>query len=756
MQSPPSLPNIRLRASLVALLLLLLYLLSYTGLHSATDEMSALAVIESWASQGTFTTNQMEWEQSWHPSQNIAGLDGNLYSKKGLGVSLVNAPLFLLGKATHILGAIQTAKFGGPLLTALTAFFLFLTVAALTQHFAPPTDQSAIFATLAWGIATPAWPYARTLYSEPLAALGLTLLLGALFRVQGKHRLRAAWLAGMGLAVVILAKSANAIVALPAGSYVAFLWLQSAKYQRRTWDWPMAFALPVIVAVGLTILYNWVRFGTLLTIPLEAGEQFSTPLPVGLYGLLLSSGKGIFWYAPLLWLAIPAGWFWLQRGRRTYGTLLLATMLLPTLLYALWFDWPGGRSWGPRMIVWTLPAWILWLAPVLAWLTQPRPRWRQWGLFVLLLLSILAQLPGVLIHVGVQEGLDLANGASREQLLWNWANSPLLTYWRAIHWSAAQPPALDPLLAQPFVWERFPWLAGTLLLLGGGALWLGWYVWRRGTYQLALTTLPVMALCVALGLGWLARSDPRWHETNVDPNENAEVLRYVVDNATPQDLVLLDQISYFELDRRAWGWMNRAPLRPAYIGWLRRSELSTADQQQLTSLVQPHPRLWLLLSGTPEDDPASTTESALDRWAGRGRQSWIGTQRIVEYYQLATNAPQLNHGEALAFASNVQLQAFDLYPSQFPDGYVIDLAWPPDLPDTLRFSVQTLDAQGQLFRQVDGRLGTLHDSTGLHNRVGIQSTPNHCRIILKLYDVNQGVLLQAGKEWVELCPKSTL
>lgn len=48
------------------------------------------------------------------------------------------------------------------------------------------------------------------------------------------------------------------------------------------------------------------------------------------------------------------------------------------------------------------------------------------------------------------------------------------------------------------------------------------------------------------------------------------------------------------------------------------------------------------------------------------------------------------------------------------------------------------------------------ENKGPHNWVGIQSELNRCRIILKLYDVNQGVLLQAGKEWVELCPKSNL
>ena len=57
------------------------------------------------------------------------------------------------------------------------------------------------------------------------------------------------------------------------------------------------------------------RFGT----PFETGygaqaspAAFTTPALVGLYGLLLSSGKGVAWFAPALWLA-PRGW-WRRRG----------------------------------------------------------------------------------------------------------------------------------------------------------------------------------------------------------------------------------------------------------------------------------------------------------------------------------------------------------------------------------------------------------------------------------------------------------
>src|SRR5207344_2913145 len=68
-----------------------------------------------------------------------------------------------------------------------------------------------------------------------------------------------------------------------------------------------------LAALALALAFhaanNFARFGT----PLEtgygaqaSGAAYSTPLWVGLYGLLLSTGKGLAWFAPAVWL-FPAG-----------------------------------------------------------------------------------------------------------------------------------------------------------------------------------------------------------------------------------------------------------------------------------------------------------------------------------------------------------------------------------------------------------------------------------------------------------------
>src|SRR5204862_342052 len=74
-------------------------------------------------------------------------------------------------------------------------------------------------------------------------------------------------------------------------------------------DWtPLAAALALALLGHL--VYDLARFGN----PFETGygaqatlAAYTTPMVVGLYGLLISSGKGVLWFAPALSSA-PWGW----------------------------------------------------------------------------------------------------------------------------------------------------------------------------------------------------------------------------------------------------------------------------------------------------------------------------------------------------------------------------------------------------------------------------------------------------------------
>jgi ATP-dependent Clp protease ATP-binding subunit ClpC len=79
--------------------------------------------------------------------------------------------------------------------------------------------------------------------------------------------------------------------------------------------------LGVAAAIGGHLFYNFARFQDALQSGYGAQQSaaaFSTPLLVGLYGLLLSSGKGLLWFAPATWLAF-AGFAEMTRSRQHSG-----------------------------------------------------------------------------------------------------------------------------------------------------------------------------------------------------------------------------------------------------------------------------------------------------------------------------------------------------------------------------------------------------------------------------------------------------
>ena len=92
--------NTRRRLALaLGLFLFSVYLFTYRGGFHSVDEVSIFAVTESLAKFGRFNTDQIAWTQ-WTTSQAEAqgffGVGGHVYSKKGLALSLAQAPLYWL------------------------------------------------------------------------------------------------------------------------------------------------------------------------------------------------------------------------------------------------------------------------------------------------------------------------------------------------------------------------------------------------------------------------------------------------------------------------------------------------------------------------------------------------------------------------------------------------------------------------------------------------------------------------------------
>ncbi len=335
----------------------------------------------------------------------LTGRDGHSYSKNAAGQAVLALPLVAVGEGLAAAAPLAPAK--KPLAArAVASFFNAIVTAALLAQFYRAARAlelgggAALAATAMLGFCTPLWPYAKSFMAEPLQALGLLLALTGAARARAGEP-RAARTAALGAFLAVSAKLSMLPLAL------ACL-VPLAPWRGRGSLRAAALGLVgVAAALAGHALYSLARFGN----PFETGygaqataAAYTTPLLVGLYGLLVSSGKGVLWFAPALWLAGHGARRALARGGErgvTPRAVLLGAALawaLALLLYARFQHWAGDGSFGPRYLVPLLPLAFLAVAYALEGASRARRR-AAWALAVL---GALVQIGGVAIYFGAQ------------------------------------------------------------------------------------------------------------------------------------------------------------------------------------------------------------------------------------------------------------------------------------------------------------------------------------------------------------------
>ncbi|RRR76491.1 MAG: hypothetical protein EI684_02935, partial [Candidatus Viridilinea halotolerans] len=146
------------------------YLLTLSGHTYSPDEETMLAVTRSLLARGEVAVVA---EEVGSVAALRPGRDGGRYAPYGLLPSLLALPLHGLGAmlggseaaARDYASRFAVTALNGPL-TAATAALLAAWALRLGA-----THEWALLLGLSYGLATFAWPYARTFFSEPLAAL---------------------------------------------------------------------------------------------------------------------------------------------------------------------------------------------------------------------------------------------------------------------------------------------------------------------------------------------------------------------------------------------------------------------------------------------------------------------------------------------------------------------------------------------------------------------------------------------------------
>jgi len=356
-----------------------LYLLTLRGTHESVDDIPRYNLTISLMTEGTIEIP---------PSVMAAAttVDGRVYGKYGIGLSLVLAPLWLAGEGAAriapepllrvmerpIIFMMSTAN---QWLGAAACAVLFLIVARVGFR-----ERTALLIALAAGLGSMLWLNAQTSFENILGVLLIGIVVVALIG-EGPLGWGAAAAAGAAMGYIFLTRWADGWIFLPGAIGLLATRLRRARPIATP---AVAFALPLVAGVGLAMLYNYVRFSN----PFELGyDDINTSwryLPRGLFGFLFSPAKSIFVFTPLLIAAIASfGPLWRRLGGGLRAAAFFWLVGAPPVAYSCFETWDGGWCFGPRYL---LPSVVLAMVALGEWIEDERRQKELWRTALFLLL----------------------------------------------------------------------------------------------------------------------------------------------------------------------------------------------------------------------------------------------------------------------------------------------------------------------------------------------------------------------------------
>ncbi len=606
----------------LGLLALTTYLATTSLSFHSIDEFAVFGVARSLLGHGRPDVDVLYWTEAALGRGPVAtrGLDGHTYALKDVGPSILILPLVWLGG--HLGNSpIRAALLISPLVTALTSGLLYLTIISWGYRRNAAVVGGLVFA---WG--SLAWPYAESLFTQPLAALGLLIALHGVIRAHDLLSWPMAFLGGLGLGIAGLS-TVPAWVTLP----VYLLYLAPLK-PSRVWRKALPNLMAFGVGAGLMACgqgaYNLLRFGSVL----ETGYQQAGVtdfhllyMGTGIPGLLLSTSRGLIWYAPFVILVPPGLWMGWQTGQRVRLAVTAMQAGIVLLLYSSYAIWWGGLNWGPRFLVPLMPALTLLAMPTLSWLTDGRLSAGRIAVGLILLVSTVTQFLASIADI-VPSDLPLVEALGQITPPTSFLTpNEALTRLNALPWprliGAIQAGLWDALALSQRPFDLVLLTAQVIAVLSATGL----FAW------LIRSSLPARArwgwiagqgtLVVALTLLMLIRSPQKPHEVpGIDTLAAA-----VRERTQPGDGIIV------LLPNGVLAWMDSYPGQTPDYGVMLESPLSEETADYLADITAWHNRIWLVTEGATTGHPADGVARWLANHAFIGPGIWVEQYRVTPY-----------------------------------------------------------------------------------------------------------------------------
>jgi hypothetical protein len=314
------------------------------------------------------------------------GRGGQPYAPYGPLAAILALPHHLLARAIAGLAGVDRSSLPGGLAWVFLVGGLTMTATATAAALAiggfhravlalGTPERSAVVLSLLLGGTTVLWPYGTSFYSEAWQAAAFAWAAASLLEARRISRLEQvpsrSWharllVAGAALLLAIAGMTKVTSLIFASGFVVAAL-LDRSLWPRTRVEAAVALALGMALAAAIHVAWNTYRFGRPFDfgygwggmIPQLPPRQFlAADVPRGLVVLLLSPGKSIVLWAPILLLAgARATRFWRREPAAALGLAISATVGL--IFFAAYLFPEGGYAHGPRNLVPLIPLLLL-------------------------------------------------------------------------------------------------------------------------------------------------------------------------------------------------------------------------------------------------------------------------------------------------------------------------------------------------------------------------------------------------------------
>ncbi|NIM93310.1 MAG: hypothetical protein GTO18_06325 [Anaerolineales bacterium] len=409
---------------MVCAILLSAYTLTYSGALRVDDEHILAARAQSYAFWNKFSYPQVYGNERVRNLSTVEEPIADPIVAIEPGQTLLGAFFFKLASLVNV-GGVQAFSTIALFATALTGLVVYATTLVLGHN-----TRTAIFTALLYGLCTMAWPFAKTSFRDPLAALFVAItFLGWAILITSKE---SKWILALGLIMIgvfggLMIKSITLVVILAfllTSIILIFLRRNRAVIRRSIIAAFIPLALILILAFTLPRLGLMSRFS--ISHYLELATRYLNSIDkatwIAAVGPFLSPTKNLFLFSPIL-VMVPYVVVTFWKRLASFAIPALLTVILFAIAQALHLKelWAGSMYWGLRFMLPALPIMAIILAPFVEKFFESGWKWLS-GLFVgLISLSFLVQIAGALVswHIPFKVWLEQGKNPYLPNVVWD-------------------------------------------------------------------------------------------------------------------------------------------------------------------------------------------------------------------------------------------------------------------------------------------------------------------------------------------------